>query len=125
MDNKKIFISVIILLILGTIVTVIFELNSKPAVVSTKYDTFAQCLASKKLTMYGAVWCSHCKSQKALFLDSFKYVPYVECTETPDQCLKNGIESYPTWIDEKGQKYVGGQSLEKLAQITSCVLPSN
>ena len=125
MNNKNIFFSVIVLLILGTITVLLISGASKPKVISTKYDTFAQCLATQKLTMYGAVWCSHCKTQKTLFEDSFKYVPYVECTENPDQCLKSGVESYPTWIDVKGQKYIGGQSLEKLAQITSCVLPTN
>ncbi|MFA6586079.1 MAG: hypothetical protein WCS86_02870 [Candidatus Paceibacterota bacterium] len=125
MTNKNIFISVIVLLILGTIATVLIRSGSGPTVPSTKYDVFAQCLASKNLTMYGAVWCSHCKAEKALFGDSFKYVPYVECTEKADECLAKGIEGYPTWIDEKGVKYSGGQSLEKLSEISGCPLPIN
>ena len=125
MSEKKIFISMIGLLILGTIVTVIFRSNSGPVVVSTKYDDFAQCLATKNLTMYGAVWCSHCKAQKELFEDSFKYVPYVECTETPDKCLAKEVQAYPTWIDKNGEKYTGEQSLEKLAEISGCTLPTN
>ena len=87
-----------------------------------KYDTFAKCLASKNLTMYGTVWCSHCKAEKARFGDSFKYVPYVECTENPNLCLEKGVEGYPTWIDENGLKYVGEQGLEKLSQISGCEL---
>jgi len=76
MTNKNIFFLIIGLLILGTIITII----SRPAesnISSTKYDTFAKCLASKNLTMYGTIWCSHCKAEKARFGDSFKYVPYV------------------------------------------------
>ena len=84
---------------------------------SGKYDTFAKCIASKNLTMYGTVWCSFCKKEKANFGNSFKYVPYVECTENPNLCLAKGIEGYPTWIDEKGQKYVGEQGLEKLKDV--------
>jgi hypothetical protein len=124
MTNKNIFILIICLLILGTLLTVVLQ-SSGPAVPSGKYDTFAQCLASQKLTMYGAVWCSHCKSEKARFGDSFKYVPYVECTENPDLCLKNGVEGYPTWIDQKGTKYTGEQGLEKLSSISGCQLPAN
>jgi len=122
MTNKNIFFLIIGLLILGTIITII----SRPAesnISSTKYDTFAKCLALKNLTMYGTVWCSHCKAEKARFGDSFKYVPYVECTENPNLCLEKGVESYPTWLDENGGKYIGEQGLEKLSQISSCELP--
>ena len=122
MTNKNIFFLIIGLLILGTIITII----SRPAesnISSTKYDTFAKCLASKNLTMYGTIWCSHCKAEKARFGDSFKYVPYVECTENPNLCLEKGVESYPTWLDENGGKYIGEQGLEKLSQISSCELP--
>ena len=123
MTNKNIFFLIIVILILGTIAAAM--LRGGGAVSSTKYDVFAQCLASKKLTMYGAVWCSHCKAQKALFGNSFKYVPYVECTENPNECLAKGVEGYPTWIDEKGIKYEGQQSLEKLSEISGCELPVN
>ncbi len=123
MTNKKIFFLIITLLILGTIATILLKSNG--GISSTKYDAFAQCLASKNLTMYGAVWCSHCKEEKARFSDSFKYVPYVECTEKPDECLAKGVENYPTWIDANGVKYVGEQGLEKLSKISSCQLPVN
>jgi hypothetical protein len=124
MTNKNIFLLIICLLILGTFITVIIE-SQTPSVPSGKYNTFAQCLASKNLTMYGAVWCSHCRAQKELFGDSFQYVPYIECTEKSDECIAKGIESYPTWIDANGQKYVGEQSLQKLSEISSCPLPAN
>lgn len=123
MNQKNIFFLIIGVLILGTIATIL--LRSSSQVPSGKYDTFAQCLASKKLTMYGAVWCSHCRTEKARFGDSFKYVPYVECTEKADECIAKGVEGYPTWIDEKGQKYSGEQGLEKLSEISSCPLPTN
>ncbi|HCY17615.1 MAG: hypothetical protein UR62_C0007G0017 [Candidatus Nomurabacteria bacterium GW2011_GWF2_35_12] len=124
MTNKNIFFLIIGLLILGTIATIIFQ-PGEPTVPSSKYDTFAKCLASKNLTMYGTIWCSHCKAEKARFGDSFKYVPYVECTENPNLCLEKGIESYPTWLDENGGKYIGEQGLERLSQISGCELPVN
>jgi hypothetical protein len=123
MNNKNIFFLIIGLLILGTIATIL--LRSGRGIPSGKYDTFAQCLASKNLTMYGAVWCSACKAQRALFGDSFKYASYVECTENPNECIAKAIEKYPTWIDEKEQRYVGVQSLEKLSEISNCQLPLN
>ena len=92
---------------------------------SKNYDQFAQCLAEKKLTMYGAYWCSHCQNEKKAFGDSFKYVPYIECTQQTKLCLDKGIEGYPTWIDAAGQKYAGEQGLSGLSKISGCVLPSN
>ncbi len=89
----------------------------------SKYDGFAQCLAQKKVTMYGAVWCSHCQNQKKEFGSSFKYVNYVECPENTKLCTEKGIEGFPTWITADGQKLVGEQLLEALASTTGCVLP--
>lgn len=85
-------------------------------------DSFAQCLASKNITMYGAKWCSYCQKEKANFGASFKYVPYVECPENTKQCLDLGIQGYPTWIFPNGEKLVGYQGLEKLAEASGCKL---
>ncbi len=83
-------------------------------------DTFAQCLATKGMTMYGADWCPHCKKEKALFGSSFKYVPYVECPDNVQLCLSKGIDSYPTWIDATGTSYKGQQGIERVSQISGC-----
>ena len=32
-----------------------------------KYDSFAQCLATKQAKMYGLYWCPHCVEQKEMF----------------------------------------------------------
>ena len=99
-------------------------------VTSSIYDTFAQCLASKNLTLYSASWCPHCQAQKALFGDSFKYLSYVECSNSTSNfyqnkmCVDKNIIGYPTWIDKDGTKYEGEQSLEKLSQISNCALPT-
>ena len=63
-------------------------------------DSFAKCLTVKGFSMYGAEWCPHCKDQKALFGDSFKYINYVECPQNTNLCLAKGIQGYPTWIIE-------------------------
>ena len=65
---------------------------------SGSLEDFAKCLADKKVTMYGAYWCTHCKADKDAFGDSFKYVPYVECTEKVQECISAGVSGYPTWI---------------------------
>jgi len=101
---------------------------SQPKKPDFDVTSFAQCLAEKKVTMYGAYWCVHCKNQKALFGDAFRYVPYVECTENEKLCIEKGVEGYPTWIvpTEKGDsKLSGQQSFEGLSEVSGCeLLPS-
>ncbi len=87
-----------------------------------KLESFAQCLAEKNITMYGAVWCQWCKKEKSNFGDAFKYVPYVECPENTKKCLELGINGYPTWIFPDGKKLQGYQGLERLSQESSCAL---
>ncbi|MDP3996710.1 MAG: hypothetical protein Q8P86_03400 [bacterium] len=84
---------------------------------------FAQCLAEKEVTMYGAAWCAHCQNEKKRFGDSFDAVPYVECPDNPQVCLDKEIEGYPTWILPDGRKLLGEQGLEKLAKESGCPLP--
>lgn len=114
-------------LIIGAIVVVIVIIGIyyfyPKNVASGKYDSFAQCLASKNITMYGAYWCPHCQNEKRAFGDSFRYVPYVECTEDVQKCLNAGIRGYPTWIFPDGNKLVGFQELQKLSEASSCPLP--
>ncbi len=87
------------------------------------FDEFAKCLANKGIVMYGADWCPHCQNEKKLFGDSFRFVPYVECPNDPQKCLKEGIERYPTWMFKDGKKLIGEQGLEKLSQESECQLP--
>lgn len=74
------------------------EISSCP--LTADKDAFAKCLTDKGFAMYGAVWCSHCTAQKALFGDSFKYIKYVECPDNINLCLDKGVQGYPTWIRE-------------------------
>ena len=98
--NIKIFVSVIGLLILGSIAG--FMIQSHTDAQPGKYDTFAQALKDKGATFYGAFWCPHCKAEKALFGTSVKLLPYVECSAQNgvDQlqvCIDKKVETYPTW----------------------------
>lgn len=94
--NKKYIAAVIVILGIAVLSFALFYPKSPYANVAL--DGFAQCLASKNITMYGAYWCPHCQNEKALFGDSFKYVNYVECTQEIAKCESAGIQGYPTWI---------------------------
>ena len=111
------------LIVVVILISSIYSLVSRKPQSVKNYDGFAQCLADKKLTMYGAYWCPHCQNEKKIFGDSIKYVPYIECTQETKKCLDAGITSYPTWITATGQKYSGEQGLLGLSKISGCVLP--
>ena len=126
--NIKIFISVIVLLIVGTIITVILRSDEPDSNLPGKYDTFAQCLTDKGATFYGAFWCPHCQAQKKLFGKSSKLLNYVECSTADGAsqtqiCIDKNIDGYPTWEFADGERLNGEITLEQLAEKTSCVLP--
>jgi hypothetical protein len=93
----------------------------------TNYDVFAKCLTNNGIKMYGASWCPHCQNQKAMFGDSSKYMPYVECSGNEGKenqaCANAGITQYPTWVLINGTRFVGALSFGQLSELTSCALP--
>jgi len=126
-NNVKIFLSVICLLILGTIATVLVRSNTPPPGPG-KLDSFSQCLKDKGAVFYGAFWCPHCQATKKLFGSSVKFLPYVECSPANGQgqlqvCRDKNIEGYPTWEFADGSRLNGEIPLSQLAEKTSCVLP--
>lgn len=128
MNNQaKIFISVLVILVIGIIAAILLRTNATPPGPG-KYDEFAQCLKNEGAKFYGAFWCPHCKSQKALFGSSVKLLPYIECA-LPDAsgqnqlCNDKKIQSYPTWEFADESRLTGEIPLSQLAEKTQCTLP--
>lgn len=128
--NAKIFISVIIILIVGVITLMFLRSKTSTEIVEAgKYDQFAACLKEKGAVFYGAFWCPHCQKQKKLFGSSAKLLPYVECSTADASsqiqiCKDKKVESYPTWEFRDSSRITGEVTLEELAQKTGCVLPA-
>jgi thiol-disulfide isomerase/thioredoxin len=79
---------------------------SKQASAPSKYDEFAKALKDRGAEFYGAFWCPHCQTEKALFGNAARYLPYIECSN-PDRsqtpvCTDAKVESYPTWKFKDG-----------------------
>lgn len=133
MNNVKIFVSVVVVLILGIIATILIKPDTSSNLNSSGpgiYDQFAQCLKDQGAVFYGAFWCPHCKAQKKMFGSSEKLIPYVECSTLDgkgqtQECIEKGIKSYPTWEFIDGTQLNGQIPLAQLAEKTSCELPSN
>jgi len=92
-----------ILVIISVVILVSF-LAILNGVKPSKFDDFAKSLNDRGAKFYGTFWCTHCQSQKALFGNAKKYLPYIECSNpdksTKQLCLDNKIESFPTWTFE-------------------------
>jgi len=110
-----------VLLIIGIVIVIgiVYYSISGYFVKTDNLDDFAKCLTSKGTVLYGAELCGHCKQQKEMFGESFKYVNYVECPENQALCNQKGITGYPTWIIN-GMPYPGVQPFEKLKELTGC-----
>ncbi|MDO8659523.1 MAG: hypothetical protein Q7K54_02880 [Candidatus Parcubacteria bacterium] len=128
-NNIKIFISAIVILILGIVVTVVLRSGGGlSSTVAGKYDTFATCLKDKGAVFYGAFWCSHCQAQKKLFGSSQKLLPYVECSTANGSgqlpvCIDKKVTGYPTWEFADGSRLGGEIPLAQLSEKTGCTLP--
>jgi hypothetical protein len=93
-----------------------------------KYDSFAECLTSKQVKMYGLYWCPHCADQKAMFGGAFRHVSYVECAikgskELAPECKAAGVKLFPSWQFGTNLPEPGVLSLKNLSDRTGCSLP--
>jgi hypothetical protein len=94
-----------------------------------KYDSFAECLATRNARMYGLYWCSHCADQKREFGSAFRYVPYIECASQNDPheltpaCKAAGVKLFPSWQFGADPPKEGVLTLQELSQKTGCSLP--
>src|SRR5262245_49255391 len=94
-----------------------------------KNDSFAKCLASKNVKMYGLYWCSHCADQKRKFGASFRYIPYVECASDADPheltpaCRAAGVREFPSWQFGTDPPQAKVLELRDLSEQTGCSLP--
>ncbi|MGM5484839.1 MAG: hypothetical protein ACQEP1_03120 [Nanobdellota archaeon] len=90
--------------------------------VSGDKGEFAACLTENGATFYGTNTCSHCQTQKEMFGSSMENVDFINCNENRQECLREGIEAYPTWKFSDGTSRRGVQPLERLASKTGCEL---
>jgi thiol-disulfide isomerase/thioredoxin len=126
MQKEYAIIGVVTLLVLGGITFYSYRQDTAPGAL----DAFAACLVEKGATFYGTFWCPYCQSQKKLFGNSAKHLPYVECS-TPNGkeqlpiCTEKGIKGYPTWEYADGSRDGGKVTLERLAEKTGCALPAS
>lgn len=83
-------------------------------------ESLAQCLSNHHFVMYGITGCSACNTQREYFGGSFALIRYVDCAKEQELCFSKNVHSYPTWEDQKGNKYKGAMSLEVIAQLSGC-----
>ncbi|MGC9047005.1 MAG: hypothetical protein ACP5IC_02735 [Minisyncoccia bacterium] len=119
-NYKFILFFVIVLFLVALILLNVFKNNTNNNVLNL--DSFAKCLTDKGFVLYGLYSCPHCQAQKNLFGNSLQYIKYVECSQNTQLCIDKHIDAVPTWIGPDGKQIVGEQSLERLSQLSGCLL---
>jgi glutaredoxin len=120
-NQKSIFKEWWFYLVIVVFLFVIYLMFPRSSNSYTGLDTFATCLTSKGVKMFGTEWCSHCKNQKEMFGSSFKKIDYVDCDFRKEECMSMLVTGYPTWRIN-GQNYPGEQTLESLSNLSGCEL---
>lgn len=98
-------------------------IDTKVNVGDSRVIMLAKHLASTGAVMYGTYWCPHCKQQKNMFGDAFKYITNVDCDpkalkdSNPELCKLKGIGRYPTW-EINGKRYLGVKPLSELEYLS-------
>ena len=122
--KKLIFILIIALFFIAGCSSVDYTKNS--------LDKLANCLAEKNVKEYGAFWCPNCAKQQKMFGSSYDILieknVYVECDargKNPQSqlCLDKNVQKYPDWEFPNGERIVGVQNLEILAEKAGCEKP--
>lgn len=107
------------ILAIAIVIAIIFLLW--PRAVAESGESFADCLVSKGVSMYGSDSCSVCEDQMRVFGDDYEKISYINCDFNKEECDVKGISVYPVWA--KGNHVLLGlQSLEMLSDFSGCGL---
>lgn len=107
--------------VLITLVLVLWPKDTASRTIAPR-AAFAECLATKGVTMYGTDTCPNCQLQKGMFEDDFKRIHYINCDIHQEECTRNGIQGYPTWM-YNGQSVEGIQTFRNLSALGGCSAP--
>ena len=119
-DQKMFFVILGVALVITLVL--VFWPKSAASDQLTMRAQFAACLSVKGVTMFGSDTCPNCLLQKGMFEEDFKRIHYINCDIHQDECTKNGIQGYPTWM-YNGKSLPGVQNFQKLAEFGSCTAP--
>ena len=90
---------------------------------------FAKALTDSGTRFFGAAWCPHCTTQKQLFQDGSKFLPFIEVTNpdhTPNQiAIDEEVTEYPTWEFPDGTRLTGEQTLQTLSSRSGVAIPQS
>ena len=113
--SNKYFIAIGLILAIAIFSYAFYAKEQKPGI----HDDFAKCLTEKGIVVYGNDFCPYTAKQMNMFGNSNKYLKYIKCADNEDLCDIEGIKITPTW-DINGKKYSGGQTFDKLSELSGC-----
>ncbi|MEL6109651.1 MAG: peptidylprolyl isomerase [Planctomycetota bacterium] len=90
---------------------------------------FARALGDSGIELYGAAWSPAVTTQRALFEDGSRELPFVEVTN-PDRsagqlAIDEAITAFPTWVRRSDDaRLTGIRTLEELAEFANIEIPT-
>lgn len=121
MNDKKMLFLIVAAAVVITMVLVLWPKDTASRRIAPR-AAFAECLNAKGVTMYGTDTCPNCILQKGMFEDDFKRIHYINCDIHQEECTRNGIQGYPTWM-YNGRSLEGVQTFKNLSAFGSCSAP--
>ena len=91
---------------------------------NSKEDSLASCLKEQEISLYINTGAPAKTLKKITLFDYLQYFKIRNCLNNNQECLKNNIDSFPTWaINEK--KINRDITFKELSEYSGCKLISN
>lgn len=110
--------NIIIFLIAAVVAIILVIYGIKNINTVNPQEQLMKCIAEKSF-IYSSSICTHCKEQKDILGDYYKYFNEVDCFKTPQKCIDDNIDATPTWVINK-KRYVGVKTLKELKDLSGC-----
>lgn len=94
------------------------------SVSESKEDSFASCLKEQEISLYINTDKSAKTLKNIILFDYLQYSQITNCLSNNQECLKNNVNSFPTWIINRN-KIDRDISLQELKEISGCKLIGN
>ena len=109
----------IIALIIGFLLISNWITNSTGySVLELEKEKTAHCLEQKKATyFYDSAYCPDCKMQEDIFSIYLRFIPKIDCVDSPPECQK--LTQVPAWKIEDKIHY-GVFGVDELSERAEC-----
>jgi len=122
--KQRILVSVGIVVVLVLVFFFITDSITKHtgfSVSESEEDSFASCLKEQEINLYINTNEPAKTLKEIILFDYLQYFHIINCLDNNQECLKNNVNSFPTWIINKN-KINKDISFDELSEYSGCKL---